>query len=71
MLLELARQGLGLVRLAQFHVGEDVKTGRLVQVLADYQPALQEPLYLVYPSRKHLSPRVQAFMDFMREKFEA
>lgn len=69
MLLELARQGLGLVRLAQFHVGEDLKTGRLVQVLADHQPAVQEPLYLVYQGRKHLSPRVQAFLAFMGEKF--
>jgi DNA-binding transcriptional LysR family regulator len=69
MLLQLARHGLGLVRLAEFHVGEDLRTGRLVPVLANYQPPGREPLFLVYESRKHLSPRVQAFLAFMREKF--
>ena len=70
MLLQLARQGLGLVRLAQFHVGEDLRTGRLVPVLSGYQPSA-EPLYLVYQSRKHLSPRVQAFLAFMTNRFTA
>ena len=69
MLLQLARHGMGLVRLAEFHVGEDLRSGRLVRVLADYQPPAQEPLYLVYQGRKHLSPRVQAFLAFMGEKF--
>jgi DNA-binding transcriptional LysR family regulator len=69
MLLQLARHGLGLVRLAEFHVGEDLRTGRLVPVLASYQPPGREPLFLVYESRKHLSPRVQAFLAFMMEKF--
>ena len=69
MLLELARHGLGLVRLAQFHVGADLATGRLVPVLTQFQPPGQELLYLVYQSRKHLSPRVQAFLGFMQEKF--
>jgi len=69
MLLELARYGLGLVRLAQFHVGGDLATGQLVPVLTDFQPPGQEPLYLAYQSRKHLSPRVQAFLRFMQEKF--
>jgi DNA-binding transcriptional LysR family regulator len=68
MLLQLARQGLGLVRLAEFHVGEDLRSGRLVPVMTPYQPPA-EPLYLVYQSRKHLAPRVQAFLAFMGERF--
>jgi DNA-binding transcriptional LysR family regulator len=70
MLLQLARQGLGLVRLAEFQVGEDLRAGRLVPVMASYQPPA-EPLYLVYQSRKHLGPRVQAFLAFMGERFSA
>lgn len=71
MLLELARHGLGLVRLARFHVGEDLAAGRLVPLLAEFQPPAQEPLYLTWQSRKHLSPRVQAFLGYMQEKFSA
>lgn len=71
MLLELARHGLGLARLARFHVGDDLAAGRLLPVLTDFQPPGQEPLYLAWQSRKHLSPRVQAFLEFMQEKFSA
>jgi DNA-binding transcriptional LysR family regulator len=69
MLLELARRGLGLVRLAEFHVGEDLRAGRLVPVLEAFRPPAQEPLYLVWQSRKHQSPRVRAFLAFMEARF--
>ena len=69
MLLELARHGLGLVRLAEFHVGEDLRAGRLVPVLEGFRTPAQEPLYLVYQGRKHLSPRVRAFLEFMDARF--
>lgn len=71
MLLALARQGLGLVRLARFHVGDDLAAGLLVPVLTAFQPPGQEPLYLAWQSRKHLSPRVRVFLDYMQEKFSA
>ena len=69
MLLELARHGLGLVRLAEFHVGDDLRAGRLVPVLERFRTPAQEPLYLVYRERKHLSPRVRAFIAFMEARF--
>ena len=71
MLLELARHGIGLVRLAQFHVGEDLRQKRLVPLLEKYQARIQEPLYVVYQSRKYLSPKVQALLSFMEEKFQS
>lgn len=69
MLLELARHGVGLVRLAQFHVGDDLRQKRLVPLLEKYQSRMQEPLFVVYQSRKYLSPKVQALLTFMDGKF--
>lgn len=69
MLLELARNGLGLVRLAEFHIRDDLRSGRLVPVLEAFRSPAQEPLYMVYQGRKHLSPRVRAFLAFMEERF--
>lgn len=69
MLLELARHGIGLVRLAQFHVGDDLRQKRLVPLLEKYQSRMQEPLFVVYQSRKYLSPKVQALLTFMDGKF--
>ena len=71
MLLELARHGVGLVRLAQFHVGDDLRQKRLISLLERYESRMQEPLFLVYQSRKYLSPKVQAFLTFLDGKFRS
>jgi len=40
-----------------------------VPVLEKFKPAAQ-PIWLVYPQARHLSPKVRAFVDFMVEKFK-
>lgn len=69
MALTLARQGLGIVRLAHYHVAEDLRSGRLVPLLEGYSANDIQPIALVYPSRDNMSPRVRAFCDFVTEKF--
>ncbi|BDB29775.1 LysR family transcriptional regulator (plasmid) [Cupriavidus sp. P-10] len=68
---DLALGGFGIVRLAEFHIGVDLRAGRLVPVLESYQDPAKEPLYLVYPNRKHLSPRVKVFCDTLTERMAA
>jgi DNA-binding transcriptional LysR family regulator len=53
-----------------FVVGADLAAGRLVRILADYVPA-PTSIYAVYPSRRHLSAKVRAFVDFLAEHFAA
>ena len=31
----------------------------------------EEPLFVVYPSKRNLSLRVRAFLDFLNDKFKA
>lgn len=69
VLYEMALAGLGIARVAEFRVGADVKAGRLVPLLAEYQPAERLPIHAVYPHRRHLLPKVRAFVDFLTEKF--
>ncbi|MNT31151.1 hypothetical protein D3C72_1669760 [compost metagenome] len=59
------------MRLAEFHIGEDLRAGRLMPVLEAYQDPAKEPLYLVYPNCKHLSPRVKVFCDYLTERLAA
>lgn len=65
---DLALDGFGITRLAEFHIGEDLRAGRLVPVLERFQDPAKEPLYLIYPNRKHVSPRVKAFCDFLEQR---
>ncbi len=60
-------EGIGITRTPTFIVGEDIQDGRLTPILRDYE-ALEATMFLVYPQRRHLSPKVRAFVDFMAER---
>ena len=61
--------GIGLIRVGNFTVAADVRTGRLVPVLADHEPPSETNIYAVYPHNRHLSPKVRAFVDLLVNKF--
>jgi DNA-binding transcriptional LysR family regulator len=61
--------GAGVVLEPAFLVAPDVRAGRLVPLLRDFEPA-PVPVYAVYPSRKHLSAKVRLFVDFLVRSFE-
>lgn len=68
VLLEMARAGAGIARLGDFHVQDDIDRGTLVPLLVE-ECSDAEPVFAVYQSRKNLSPRIQAFIDFLGECF--
>ncbi|MBA3478355.1 MAG: LysR family transcriptional regulator [Lautropia sp.] len=69
LLHALALEGLGVVRLAEFHIGRDVREGRLIELLAEYRDPADDLMYVLYPHRRNLAPRVRAFLDFLDEHF--
>ena len=64
----LACQGLGIARLADYVVASDLAGGRLVQVLPKLQPEENDPVFAIFPSKRHLSSRVQVFLDFLTDR---
>ncbi|ANN66210.1 LysR family transcriptional regulator [Bordetella bronchialis] len=59
-----ALRGCGLIQLPRFHVEDELRDGRLVEVLGDWQsPGL--PLAALYPHHRQLSPRVRVFIDWV------
>lgn len=64
---EALLEGVGITRTPTFVVGKDIQEGRLIQVLSKYQ-ILEVTIFLVYPQRRHLSPKVRAFVDFMAKR---
>jgi DNA-binding transcriptional LysR family regulator len=59
-----AIKGAGIVFQPQFIVDDDIAAGTLVRVLANWQSA-ELGIYVLYPSRKHLSAKVRTFVDFL------
>lgn len=60
--LHAAREGFGIARALSYQVAPDLAAGSLRRLLADYEPSL--PVHLVYPSARHMAPRLRAFVDF-------
>jgi DNA-binding transcriptional LysR family regulator len=62
----LALGGVGLARLALFHIGPDIEAGRLVPVLEGFNPGDSEDIHAVYLGQGGPLPaRVRAFIDFL------
>ena len=64
----LAAAGLGIVFEPDFIVGPDIRAGRLVPLLESFA-APAAGIHVVYASRRHLSAKVRAFVDFLAERF--
>jgi LysR family transcriptional regulator, regulator for bpeEF and oprC len=67
---DAARAGYGLAQLQDFFIDALIARGQLVPVLEKFKPAAQ-PIWLVYPQARHLSPKVRVFVDFMVERFKS
>jgi DNA-binding transcriptional LysR family regulator len=67
-LRDAALAGLGIVRLPVFSLGAELARGKLVPVLPGFKVP-DHQLYAVYPSNRHLAPKLRAFVDFLAERF--
>jgi len=63
---QAALSGLGIAQLGELQMVDDVRAARLYRLLADYTPPRQDIL-LVYPSRRHLPPRVRVLIDALAD----
>ncbi|HSV48532.1 MAG TPA: LysR family transcriptional regulator [Ramlibacter sp.] len=59
----------GIIMQPTFLVADDLRAGNLVRVLPDWRtPDLD--IYAVYPSRKHVLPKVRLLIDYLVESFK-
>ncbi|HJV94207.1 MAG TPA: LysR family transcriptional regulator [Azonexus sp.] len=67
--LQLAVSGVGITRLTDVIVGEAIRRGALLPILTDWHHVEPVPLFVTYPSGRHLAPKVRAMVDFLVEEF--
>ncbi|MFQ3197584.1 MAG: DNA-binding transcriptional LysR family regulator [Paraglaciecola sp.] len=60
--------GKGIAYKSRLEVSDDLRTGRVVRVLPEYQSACID-VNLMSPSRKQVTPSVLLLRDMLREKF--
>ena len=64
----IAIAGGGIALQPSFMVGEDLRSGALVEILPEYR-SIELGIYVVYPTRKHLASKVRALISFLTERF--
>lgn len=56
--------GLGLIQIPAYDVRWHLEAGELIEVMAGYRVASM-PMNLFYSQRRHLSKRLQAFVEWL------
>lgn len=67
-LLQAALAGHGIAMIPDFLCAEAIRDGRLRIIMQRWQP---EPLaaWVIFPHKRHLSPKVRSFVDFLAERW--
>lgn len=70
VVLDLALQGHGVVRVLDWASRAELASGALVPVLQDWESSEAPPVNLIYPPQMRRVPRARAFIAFVTEVFE-
>jgi len=63
-----ALQHQGIVLQPSFLVGTHLKSGALVELLSQFR-SIELGIYAVYPTRKHVTPKVRLLIEFLVDAF--
>ena len=65
LMIEAARQGLGIVISPIFFVQDALQDGSLQKIMPDYMTWPERNLYAVFPPNRFLSTRLRLFVDYI------
>ncbi len=68
-LVVAAERGLGLIRMTDYYMAAQLRSGELELVLEDYE-VQDAATWIVYPAREHLPTRVRFLVDFLSERLK-
>lgn len=68
--IRAAELGGGLTRVMSYQIGEEVRTGKLEIVLAEYEPA-PLPVHLVFVEGRNAEAKIQSFVELASARLQA
>ena len=69
VIVEAALAGMGICQVPLFYVQDHLAAGRLTRVLPALAPP-PEPIWAVYPGRRHLGPKVSGLVDLLERQLQ-
>lgn len=67
---KLIEDGMGIGMKSVWNASESLKSGLLVEVLPEFPLVTETAIWLLYPSRRIIPPKVHAMIDFLLEQFQ-
>ncbi|MEL7076038.1 MAG: LysR substrate-binding domain-containing protein [Cyanobacteria bacterium J06643_13] len=67
---KMLEQGMGIGMKSVWNASESLKSGLLVEVLPEFPLVTEASIWLLYPSRRIVAPRVRVMIDFLIEQFQ-
>jgi len=68
-ILEACLAGMGICQLPAFYLGDHLAAGRLQLVLDEEKPD-DEPIWAIYPTRRHLSPKIAQLVTLLQDRLQ-
>jgi LysR family transcriptional regulator, regulator for bpeEF and oprC len=68
--LDCGVQGFGLIQPLLFAAAKPLAENRLCEILPDFKPK-PKPIYLVYPTNRHMSAKIRVFSDWIASLFDS
>ncbi|AUW57778.1 LysR family transcriptional regulator [Sphingobium sp. SCG-1] len=66
--IDAALAGIGICQLPEFYVLPYLKSGALQSILRSSQP-VEEPIWAVYPQRRHLLPKISRLVEHLHAEW--
>lgn len=67
-LLSAALEHAGVILLENILIGDNLREGKLVHLLPEYQPYESFPMYVVYPEREFMPAKIRTLINFIIEE---
>jgi DNA-binding transcriptional LysR family regulator len=69
LLCQAARDGNGIIRVSELAILPELQSGQLVHLLPEYESTSNVAVWALYPSAKHMLPRMRVLLDFLTSWF--
>lgn len=67
---KMIEHGMGIGQKSVWNVSESLKSDLLIEVLPDFPLITEASIWLLYPSRRIIAPKVRAMIDFLIDQFQ-
>lgn len=70
LMVQCALQGIGFIKIFNYHAEEAIRSGKLVEILKPYREP-EKAIYIYYKQQKILQKKIRLFLDFLYKKISS